>query len=79
MKMKFKQIAFPILSLISASLIVKGDEISEETKNKEYCCPEGQIADCQCKYESVEEMNKELTPVLQELVTTTYFRYYKVK
>jgi len=78
MKMKFKQIAFPILSLISASLIVKGDEISEETKNKEYCCPEGQIADCQCKYESVEEMNKELTPVLQELVTTTYFRYYKV-
>jgi len=37
MKMKFKQITIPLLSLISASLIVKGDE-TPETKNKEYCC-----------------------------------------
>ncbi|KAL6595877.1 ERO1-domain-containing protein [Neocallimastix californiae] len=39
---------------------------------------EGDISDCQCKYESVEEMNKEISPILKDLVETTYFRYYKV-
>jgi len=77
--MKFKLFTIQLLGLISTSLLVKGDENKGEgTNNEEYCCPKGQISDCQCKYESVEEMNKELTPVLKELVTTTYFRYYKV-
>ncbi|ORX84038.1 endoplasmic oxidoreductin [Anaeromyces robustus] len=78
--MKSKQIIIQLLGLLSTTLLVKGDDefISSGKRDKGYCCFEGQISDCQCKYESVEEMNKELTPVLKDLVLTTYFRYYKV-
>jgi len=77
--MKSKQVIIKLFSLLSTAFLVKGDEIlSSGKRDKGYCCFEGQISDCQCKYESVEEMNKELTPVLKDLVLTTFFRYYKV-
>jgi len=76
--MKFKQISIPFLSLISSVIFVKADEFVGGKRDKGYCCFEGNISDCQCKYESVEEMNKEISPVLKELVETTFFRYYKV-
>jgi len=76
--MKFNQISIPFLSLISTALFVKADEFVGEKKDKGYCCFEGNISDCQCKYESVEEMNKEISPILKNLVETTFFRYYKV-
>ncbi|ORX52916.1 endoplasmic oxidoreductin [Piromyces finnis] len=76
--MKFKQLSLQLLGLISTSLLVKGDEIVGGRKDNGYCCFEGDIADCQCKYESVEEMNKVISPILGELVESTFFRYYKV-
>ncbi|KAF9667001.1 hypothetical protein SADUNF_Sadunf16G0287500 [Salix dunnii] len=40
----------------------------------------GMIEDCCCDYESVDSVNGEvLHPLLQELVTTPFFRYFKVK
>ncbi|PIA41648.1 hypothetical protein AQUCO_02200229v1 [Aquilegia coerulea] len=40
----------------------------------------GIVEDCCCDYETVESLNKEvLNPLLQELVTTPFFRYFKVK
>ncbi|XP_068645537.1 endoplasmic reticulum oxidoreductin-1-like [Aristolochia californica] len=40
----------------------------------------GIVEDCCCDYETVDSLNKEvLHPILQELVTTPFFRYFKVK
>ncbi|OMO65769.1 Endoplasmic reticulum oxidoreductin 1 [Corchorus olitorius] len=40
----------------------------------------GIVADCCCDYETVDHINKEvLHPLLQELVKTPFFRYFKVK
>ncbi|XP_058069780.1 endoplasmic reticulum oxidoreductin-1-like [Magnolia sinica] len=40
----------------------------------------GIVEDCCCDYETVDTLNEEvLHPVLQELVTTPFFRYFKVK
>ncbi|PON67277.1 Endoplasmic reticulum oxidoreductin [Parasponia andersonii] len=40
----------------------------------------GLIEDCYCDYETVDSINGEfLYPLLQELVTTSFFRYFKVK
>ncbi|KAH7522455.1 hypothetical protein FEM48_Zijuj07G0140400 [Ziziphus jujuba var. spinosa] len=40
----------------------------------------GIVEDCCCDYETVESINEEvLYPLLQKLVTTPFFRYFKVK
>lgn len=40
----------------------------------------GIVEDCTCDYETVDSLNEEvLHPILQELVTTPFFRYFKVK
>ncbi|XP_077252258.1 endoplasmic reticulum oxidoreductin-1-like [Tasmannia lanceolata] len=40
----------------------------------------GIVEDCCCDYETVDNLDKEvLHPILQELVTTPFFRYFKVK
>ncbi|URE37045.1 Endoplasmic [Musa troglodytarum] len=40
----------------------------------------GIVEDCCCEYETVDALNKEvLHPILQELVTTPFFRYFRVK
>ncbi|KAJ6727891.1 ERO1-RELATED [Salix koriyanagi] len=58
------------------------------SNNKSCQCPSSQdswkykgvIEDCCCDYESVNSVNGELLhPMLQKLVTTPFFRYFKVK
>ncbi|KAG1334131.1 endoplasmic reticulum oxidoreductin-1 [Cocos nucifera] len=40
----------------------------------------GIVEDCSCDYETADSLNKEvLHPILQELVATPFFRYFKVK
>ncbi|OAY64905.1 Endoplasmic reticulum oxidoreductin-1 [Ananas comosus] len=40
----------------------------------------GMVEDCCCDYETVDSINEEvLHPILQELVATPFFRYFKVK
>ncbi|WOL15253.1 endoplasmic reticulum oxidoreductin-1 [Canna indica] len=56
-----------------------------EITNKICGCSEsrkytGIVEDCCCDYETVDALNEEaLHPTLQELVTTPFFRYFKVK
>lgn len=39
----------------------------------------GMVEDCCCNYETVDHLNEEvLHPILQELVKTPFFRYFKV-
>ena len=39
----------------------------------------GMVEDCCCDYVTVDHLNEEvLHPILQELVTTPFFRYFKV-
>ncbi|KAL9236515.1 hypothetical protein vseg_011175 [Gypsophila vaccaria] len=48
--------------------------------NKVSCKYTGMVEDCCCDYETVNSLNKDvLHPLLQELVTTPFFRYFKVK
>lgn len=48
--------------------------------NKDSCKFTGMVEDCCCDYETVNSLNSEvLHPLLQELVTTPFFRYFKVK
>ncbi|XP_064940128.1 endoplasmic reticulum oxidoreductin-1-like isoform X1 [Musa acuminata AAA Group] len=47
------------------------------TESRKYT---GIVEDCCCDYETVDSLNKEvLHPILQDLVTTPFFRYFKVK
>jgi site-specific DNA-adenine methylase len=40
--------------------------------------PSGPIENTLCAYETIESLNKELYPTLHELVTSDFFRHYKV-
>ncbi|ODN74499.1 hypothetical protein L202_06879 [Cryptococcus amylolentus CBS 6039] len=49
-----------------------------EGKSEGYCSPSGPIESTHCLYEQVESLNQRLFPALHELVTTPFFRHYKV-
>ncbi|XP_065878064.1 endoplasmic reticulum oxidoreductin-1-like [Euphorbia lathyris] len=71
-----------IFSLITASITTPN--ISLFGPSKDSCsCPKkfsGLVEDCCCDYETVDRLNQEvLHPSLQELVKTSFFRYFKVK
>ena len=42
------------------------------------CQVSGQLQDCCCQAETVDDINNTLYPLLQRLVKTTFFKYYKV-
>ena len=39
----------------------------------------GPIHDCCCNADTVESINAQILPILDELVETSFFRYYKVR
>ncbi|KAJ3075688.1 hypothetical protein HDU98_007245 [Podochytrium sp. JEL0797] len=41
------------------------------------CSPSGVIQDCACEYKKIEQLNSEISPLLQELVRTSFFKYVK--
>ncbi|KAJ4975364.1 hypothetical protein NE237_000470 [Protea cynaroides] len=67
----FLAIAFPKISLFSDH---KPCECADSQKYA------GIVEDCCCDYETVDSLNEELLhPLLQELVKSPFFRYFKVK
>jgi len=52
------------------------NSLDESIEN--YCAPSGLISDACCDYKTVENINNELFPRLQELVETDFFKYYKL-
>lgn len=75
-----------LIALIAVSSSNFG-KISTLISNRKSCsCSQGSqrysgiVEDCCCDYETVDNINDEvLHPLLQELVTTPFFRYFKVK
>ncbi|WVN86378.1 uncharacterized protein L203_101542 [Cryptococcus depauperatus CBS 7841] len=49
-----------------------------EGKSEGYCSPSGPIESTHCLYETMEALNQRLYPALHELVTTPFFKHYKV-
>ncbi|XP_057549961.1 endoplasmic reticulum oxidoreductin-1 [Amaranthus tricolor] len=76
----FAIVIFLFLPLYSNSYAssVSIDSVSDAAQLS--CKYTGMVEDCSCDYETVNSLNKEvLHPLLQELVTTPFFRYFKVK
>ncbi|KAJ6829947.1 putative endoplasmic reticulum oxidoreductin-1 [Iris pallida] len=66
---------FPKIPLFSIGNFQKSSQCSPGSRIKS-----GLVEDCSCDYETVDYLNEEvLYPILQELVTTPFFRYFKVK
>ncbi|KAJ9124003.1 hypothetical protein QFC22_000795 [Naganishia vaughanmartiniae] len=49
-----------------------------ESTGEGYCSPSGPIENTLCAYETIESLNKDLYPTLHDLVTSDFFRHYKV-
>ncbi|KAI9193379.1 uncharacterized protein BJ171DRAFT_268953 [Polychytrium aggregatum] len=79
-----------LLSLASSSIVLALKVLAKEPtasstahvlddQGLTYCTPQGIIGDvATCDFKSVENVNRELAPLISRLVSTTYFRYYKV-
>ncbi|CAJ0745198.1 2693_t:CDS:10 [Entrophospora sp. SA101] len=52
------------------------NSLDESIEN--YCAPSGLISDACCDYKTVENINNDLFPRLQELIKTDFFKYYKL-
>ncbi|KAL9383118.1 hypothetical protein Peur_023441 [Populus x canadensis] len=82
-------VALAVVVAVTVSLMTASKIGSLINSNNKSCqCPSSQdsgkykgvIEGCCCDYESVDSVNGEvLHPLLQELVTTPFFRYFKVK
>ncbi|KAJ3293195.1 hypothetical protein HK104_004661, partial [Borealophlyctis nickersoniae] len=75
----FLFVPFVVGELTSAAYETKGMLKAIEKGNKQaYCKPTGPMHDSCCDFETVENVNRRLAPILGDLVTTTFFRYWKV-
>ncbi|KAH8551765.1 endoplasmic reticulum Oxidoreductin 1-domain-containing protein [Umbelopsis sp. PMI_123] len=54
------------------------EDVLDITDNQDYCNPTGAIRDSCCDVQTVEGVNQAITPILQKLVSTKFFRYYKL-
>ncbi|CAI9294953.1 unnamed protein product [Lactuca saligna] len=84
--MRWGIIGAVITVLVALSLNPWRNSLNLSLLHKSYLCSEdtckytGLIEDCCCDFESVDDINGAvLHPLLQELVTTPFFRYFKVK
>lgn len=65
--------------LIYILLLIKLHSSNADSNDKCFCHLSGQIDDCFCDIESLEKFNDEnVFPILQNLIKTDYFRYFKV-
>ncbi|CAO3667413.1 unnamed protein product [Umbelopsis vinacea] len=53
------------------------EDVLDMTENQDYCNPTGAIRDSCCDVQTVEGINQAITPILEKLVSTKFFRYYK--
>jgi hypothetical protein len=62
-------VAYVVYSARSSDKVLKGPVSSQ---------PSGPIENTLCAYETIETLNKDLYPTLHDLVTSDFFRHYKV-
>ncbi|XP_073283962.1 endoplasmic reticulum oxidoreductin-1-like isoform X2 [Primulina huaijiensis] len=80
-KMKWAIIGAVVVLMVAVSLTVKHDRDHKSCHcsqdSRKYT---GIVGDCCCDYETMDTINEAvLHPLLQELVKTSFFRYFKVK
>lgn len=82
-KMKYK-LSLSLLVVATTSLVfVRGETPASSTalgfNDPGYCQSGALIRDgCGATFKAVEDMNRKVRPIIQDLVTEDYFRYYKV-
>lgn len=54
------------------------EDVLDMTENQNYCNPTGVIRDACCDVQTVEGVNQAITPILEKLVKTKFFRHYKL-
>uniref|UniRef100_A0A803LJ16 Uncharacterized protein n=1 Tax=Chenopodium quinoa TaxID=63459 RepID=A0A803LJ16_CHEQI len=76
---RWRWVTMVALMAIILAMSTKSSWKSNRCK-QESCKFTGMVEDCCCDYETVSVLNEEvLHPLLQELVTTPFFRYFKAK
>lgn len=68
--MKFETLAVGIMSIIQS--------VAGQSSAAEYCRVSGAVSDGASQYSTLDDVNSELSPLLNELVQRKFFRYYKV-
>lgn len=54
------------------------EDVLDITEQQDYCNPTGAIRDSCCDVQTVEGVNQAITPILKKLVSTRFFRHYKL-
>ncbi|GAB5590000.1 endoplasmic oxidoreductin-1 [Umbelopsis nana] len=54
------------------------EDVLDMTESQDYCNPTGVIRDSCCDIQTVEGINQAIAPILEKLVSTKFFRYYKL-
>ncbi|KAI8826710.1 uncharacterized protein EV422DRAFT_552090 [Fimicolochytrium jonesii] len=70
-------VAILALVLLLVQTAYAKDADSSSPAKEAYCSPLGPIADARCEYQTIEKVNRELSPILTSLVQTSFFRYWK--
>ncbi|KAJ3415701.1 hypothetical protein HDV05_004379 [Chytridiales sp. JEL 0842] len=71
------------LTLLAATTTLVTHSLASSTPDtsihsNRFCSPTGTIEDACCEFKTVDSVNEELAPFIDELVTTSFFRYFKV-
>ncbi|KAJ3165070.1 hypothetical protein HDU88_004789 [Geranomyces variabilis] len=69
--------SFLLLAVCCTSATANASVKDVHRSKRGYCSPSGMIDDASCEFETIEVVNKKLAPVLNELVSTSFFRYWK--
>ncbi|GAB4829761.1 Endoplasmic reticulum oxidoreductin-1 [Ancistrocladus abbreviatus] len=78
-----KQWRWGVVAVIVIIVAIAATFLTPHFQNKHCDCPQKQsgiVEDCCCDYQTVDRLDEEvLHPLLQDLVKTPFFRYFKVK
>eukprot|EP00029_Vermamoeba_vermiformis_P008681 TRINITY_DN4132_c0_g1_i1.p1 TRINITY_DN4132_c0_g1~~TRINITY_DN4132_c0_g1_i1.p1 ORF type:complete len:495 (+),score=70.30 TRINITY_DN4132_c0_g1_i1:117-1601(+) len=86
--MHWQRVLLPIALVLAVICFVRCSDVDQTSSSKlydfvnEYCtCQEaltGQLGDCCCDIDTVTKVNKDLYPLIKQLVANSFFRYYKL-
>ncbi|KAJ3264964.1 hypothetical protein HDU77_007053 [Chytriomyces hyalinus] len=75
--MKFK-ILFALAPLLASASSAASSRLASLRDISESCSPSGAIQDACCEYKTIEQVNWDIAPYLDELIQTSFFRYVKI-
>jgi hypothetical protein len=66
-----------LISLATSELIIPESDLLPPAGQRD-CKVHGDVKDTSCNYQTIDETNDVLSPLLDQLVQRKFFRYYKV-